>query len=325
MSTAIEGLLETLRSLRARLTRSKIRLDQPPLPAFGAIDRNTILRTLMSFTLDDAGAGELGAYAKEDCDRFLHTVGLVPERRLSLLEIGANPYFTSYMLRKFRPQAICRHTNYGGGPVGNGWQRVSLIGFDGKPATELFDYTNINLEEHTLPMADASLDVVLFCEVIEHLLNDPLRALAEIKRTLRPDGHLILTTPNVARLENVARLLAGDNIYDPYSGYGPYGRHNREYSRLELVRLLEFCGFTIETIFSANVHRDRAADYFPVKTIEPLVAARKADLGQYLFVRCRNTGPMPATRPTWLYRSYPAGQLTKSNLKRRFTIAASHR
>ncbi len=32
----------------------------------------------------------------------------------------------------------------------------------------------------------------------------------------------------VSRLENVCRMIAGVNIYDPYSGYRPYGRHNRE-------------------------------------------------------------------------------------------------
>ena len=36
---------------------------------------------------------------------------------------------------------------------------------------------------------------------------------------------------------------------------------------------------------------------------------RAADLGQYLFSRWRKTGPDPDKRPSWLYRSYPEGQL----------------
>ena len=268
------------------------------------------MKTLVSFALDGASSGELEGYAREDCERFIYTVDLVPEGRLDLIEIGANPYFTSYLLRKFRPQATQRYTNYFNGGIETRSQTASLTGFDGGAEVEAFEYLNVNLEEHVLPIEAGSLDVVLFCEVIEHMQNDPLRALSEIKRILRPNGHLVLTTPNVARLENVARLLAGSNIYDPYSGYGPYGRHNREYNRHELVQLLEFCGFEIEICFTADVHHNHANDIFPTRKIEPLVKARRGDLGQYLFVRCRNVGPMPVKKPTWLYRSYPIDQLT---------------
>jgi SAM-dependent methyltransferase len=104
-------------------------------------------------------------------------------------------------------------------------------------------------------------DVVLFCEILDHLLVDPVAALREIHRVLRPGGTLVLTTPNVARLESVARLLAGANIYDPYSGHGPYGRHNREYTMSELEQLLIAAGFVVDSAFSADVHPNDAYRY----------------------------------------------------------------
>ena len=302
-----------LRALRASRPGPDMRLPQPDLPKLGGLGKDVILKTLVSFALDGASSGELEGYAREDYERFIYTVDLVPEGRLGLLEIGANPYFTSYLLRKFRPQATHRYTNYFNGGIETRSQTANLTGFDGGAEVETFEYLNVNLEEHVLPIEAGSLDVVLFCEVIEHMQNDPLRALSEIKRILRPNGYLVLTTPNVARLENVARLLAGSNIYDPYSGYGPYGRHNREYNRHELVQLLEFCGFEIEICFTADVHHNHANDIFPVRKIKRLVEARRGDLGQYLFVRCRNVGPMPAKKPTWLYRSYPIDQLTDTS------------
>src|SRR3989440_9270321 len=69
-------------------------------------------------------------------------------------------------------------------------------------------------------------------------------------------------------LENVCRLIAGENIYDPYSGYGPYGRHNREYNRDELAKLLVFAGFEIEVLFSADVHESLAAHFACLEQVE---------------------------------------------------------
>ena len=78
--------------------------------------------------------------------------------------------------------------------------------------------------------------------------------LYEIHRILKSDGCLIITTPNALKLTNVLRLLTGKNIYDPYSGYGAYGRHNREYSLKELTHLLVECNYEITTVFAEDVH-----------------------------------------------------------------------
>jgi len=52
-----------------------------------------------------------------------------------------------------------------------------------------------------LPYEDASFDIVLLIEVIEHLENHRT-ALSELARILKPGGVLILTTPNIMRLNS---------------------------------------------------------------------------------------------------------------------------
>lgn len=282
--------------------------DCPPLPVPEGHTRAQILDSLISFALDGAPSGELEGYAREDCDRFLYTLDLVPERAASIVEVGANPYFTTALITKFRPHAQLTLLNYFNGPERTDSQSVAFKSFDGQGGERfIFEYANCNVEQHTVPLPDESQDVVLFCEVIEHLLDDPMRAVLELKRVLRPGGSMIITTPNVARLENVARLLAGANLYDPYSGYGAYGRHNREYTRQELTRLMTWCGFSEEVVFTADVHPNRAPEFFDLAKLSPLVQFRAADLGQYLFSRWRKTGPSPTKKPGWLYRSYPEG------------------
>ncbi len=46
-----------------------------------------------------------------------------------------------------------------------------------------------------LPLGDATVDVVMLPEVIEHL-PDPLQALIEARRVVKPTGRIVLTTPN---------------------------------------------------------------------------------------------------------------------------------
>jgi len=60
-----------------------------------------------------------------------------------------------------------------------------------------------------LPYADESFDLVVITEVIEHLENHRA-AIVDLARVLRPGGHLILTTPNIMRLDSrLGFMLSG--------------------------------------------------------------------------------------------------------------------
>ena len=288
------------------------RNHQPALPVPSGYTKDGILEALCSVSIDGSATGELRGYAMGDCERFLHTLNLVSEGSGDLLEIGGNPYFTTLLLRRFRPGYRLHVSNYFGHPAGEAKQRVRFDGFDGNADEFEIAYQSLNIEAWTFPYADEQLDVVLYCEVLEHMTNDPMHTLREISRVLKPGGVLVLTTPNAARLENVIAFIEGRNIYDPYSGYGPYGRHNREYTRHELHQLLMHCGFHCETSYTANVHPDIPAGVVDRREVDKLLGGirhREHDLGQYLFTRWKKAAACNSKRPAWLYRSYPAAEI----------------
>lgn len=292
---------------------------QPELPQLGGHTVDRLSAWLRSLAIDNSTGSELEGYLHEALHRVVYTVDMVPQSVTRALEIGANPYFMTTLMRTFRPCDLTL-TNFFSMPVESGTllsQQVSLAGWEGRDPSFEAKYHHLNIETDDFPFGNGQFDAVLFCEVIEHMTNDPLHALREIHRVLQPQGHLILTTPNVARLENVARLVSGTNLYDPYSGYGPYGRHNREYTRHELWRLLTHCGFEPEVMFTADVIPNVTASYRDARLLVPILTAdpgRVYDLGQYHFMRWRKAGPPDQRKPQWLYRSYPGDQLDPAAL-----------
>jgi SAM-dependent methyltransferase len=266
------------------------------------------VRDVMStFRIDGSAEGELQPYVDDALWRFLHTWGMVKDESGRLLELGANPYFITWLLREFTDLDLV-FANYFGGPSGLCKQLLELRS-RGETQSIPLDYHSFNLEEEAFPFETSSFEVVVFCEIIEHLLMNPLHCLREIHRILVPGGLLVLSTPNVSRLGNVLSMVEGVNIYDPYSGHGPYGRHNREFNRHELHRLLEFAGFDIPNSFTADAHpsHDRGRASYP--GVAPLVVGRSNDLGQYVFVSARATGTPRTGLPTMLYRSWPADEM----------------
>jgi SAM-dependent methyltransferase len=282
----------------------------PPLPLPAGESERSIMDLFASVRLEGAPAEEMHNYWSQDWRRFVYTLDLARSCRGECLELGANPYYTTLLLEHFTELNLTLSNYFSDRFAGPMQQAMTCRNpITGENADHVWTFSHFNMERDDFPFRDEQFDLVMFCEIIEHLQTDPVAVLRQIKRILKPSGHLILTTPNVARLENVCRMIAGENIYDPYSGYGAYGRHNREYNRHELVLLLDHCGFDIDAMFSADVHENVADRYTPTTEIISLVKHREHDLGQYLFVRALNARPAKTKRPGWLYRSYPPGEL----------------
>lgn len=102
-----------------------------------------------------------------------------------------------------------------------------------------------------LPLAEASMDLVLSFEVLEHVPNEDA-ALREILRVLKPGGELILSVPNKGWLFEThgahLPLLPWNRV--PFFSWLPHFIHRRFakariYRKRDIVRLLQRHGFEI--------------------------------------------------------------------------------
>jgi SAM-dependent methyltransferase len=102
-----------------------------------------------------------------------------------------------------RDGALTRAYAEGNEIVGVDADREALAG-----AAELGIETRWADLDAPLPFEDASFDVVVAGELLEHL-RDPRRLVAEARRVLRPGGVFVASVPNAYRLKNRLRFLLG--------------------------------------------------------------------------------------------------------------------
>jgi ubiquinone/menaquinone biosynthesis C-methylase UbiE len=102
---------------------------------------------------------------------------------LRLLDAGAGEQ---------RNRQYCRHLEY----VSQDFCQYRGDGDGSALQTGAWDTTKIDLVSDIteIPVADQSFDVVLCTEVLEHI-PDPLAAIREFSRVLKPGGVLVLTAP----------------------------------------------------------------------------------------------------------------------------------
>jgi SAM-dependent methyltransferase len=137
-----------------------------------------------------------------------------------------------------------------GAAIGLFVERAQAIGWDAQgvePSAWAARYAREILHQPvktaTLEQAEfapGSLDVVTMWEVIEHL-PDPRATLRHIAAVLKPGGLLALSTPDAG--SRVARLMGRR-----WPGWKKIPEHLFFFDRSTLRRLLEECGFRVETM-----------------------------------------------------------------------------
>ena len=238
------------------------------------------------------------AYFDAHFDRLLRTFSLVPAGPGRALELGSYLYGAATLDRVLGYTDV-RGAYYRATP---GCDRKSLQ-ISGEPEftcdIDLFD-----AEQHIYPYADGSVDLVLCCELIEHLILDPMHLLFECHRVLAEGGLLLLTTPNVASYTSVACALHGSRNPQVFSAYPAAGNrdtpHVREYTPRELSDAVVAAGFETEALFT-----ERGEDRDEGTWVKELLQREGFDTamrGEQIYCMARKRGALPRERyPDWLY------------------------
>lgn len=121
---------------------------------------------------------------------------------------------------------------------------------DGIP--EQFKLTEIICQKVDLnkdfPFNNSEFDVVILGDVIEHLEN-PWHAIRESYRVLKPDGKLIISTPNILSIMARIHFLIHGEFWLFYQDKRPFP-HITPLSYPLLEKILTTCGFKISRILS---------------------------------------------------------------------------
>lgn len=156
-------------------------------------------------------------------------------------------YHRVFQMAKVQPHGRVLDIGCGAGPGLRYLERhnvqaigVDLIHYPLQQAQKMVASTDLVQAdvEYTLPFADASIDIVLMSELIEHLRNGrPM--IFECARVLRPGGYIIVTTPNLWDIRRTLAPLLGNT----WSG-DTDPTHVNLYTPIRLVDDLTSAGFT---------------------------------------------------------------------------------
>ncbi len=219
----------------------------------------------------------------------------------SILEMGAYMQITPAL-----------HTKLGYGTVrGCYYGPTGRIDHRGVTSAEGAHFTcdidHFNAEQDPFPYPDGCFATVLCGELIEHLFYDPMHLMAEVNRVLKPGGHLVLTTPNVASLRAVSAILQGYqpgffNAYiRPAEGRETDARHNREYTPGEIRQLLHNAGFEVLRLETGPFRDEPQPEYAWVRHLLDSYHLDISLRGECIYAVGRKTASVRERYPAWLY------------------------
>ena len=192
---------------------------------------------------DDAGFVEIpvaGRYCSECCEdvkrlsndyplwRLLprkDLIDLVEGENLTILDCGCDTGYTMQALERL------------------GHTVVGLDKQDNRIVSKDSYFERAGLEWRSYIEVPCSFDIIIMGDVLEHL-SDPKCTLKALWHWLKPEGSLILSTPNIGWIGAVLRIANQDFTRDDD---GTFDRDHRQFFTMKsLIELVESAGFHVD-------------------------------------------------------------------------------
>lgn len=119
----------------------------------------------------------------------------------------------------------------------------------------LFKVNNIELDPFPWEL---TFDIIIFTEVLEHLNYHPLTTLKKMHKLLSKKGRLYISTPDASEWGRVTKYYSHlDHIPAPKLGMSVIDDHVYQYTKEELISLIDRSGYRIEKLAYASGVVDR--------------------------------------------------------------------
>lgn len=205
-------------------------------------------------------------------DDIRQTTARMPEGG-SVLDLGAYPFCV--------PETLAR--------LGYNVTAAGLSTGDHNDLDLSFDIIEVDCDREPLPFPDKHFDAVIFSEIFEHLYVNPLRAIEEIHRVLKPGGFIYLTTPNALGLRRLVRTAQrgtlADDAYNMLKGIKAGGviGHYREYTPREIDRIIRMTGFSKVETTTVNPYRKQFVETWFWRIITALLPKMRENITTIAF------------------------------------------
>ncbi len=240
------------------------------------------------------------AYFAAHSVRLIRTLQLIPRGagNSRILELGCYMQITPAL------RGLLGYGEVRGAYMGSagGWHRSTVTADDGEEFTCTIDLFNCEVDR--FPYANESFDTIVCCELLEHLEKDPMHMMSEIHRVLKPNGTLVLTTPNAVSLRALRAILLGihPNLFSKYviPTLLPETRHAREYTPKELLRLFADSGFSVQYVDTTPYGERRGGYKWITRAIGYLKSFTRLR-EDCVYLVGQKTNAVGTRYPSWLY------------------------
>ena len=269
-------------------------------PPWGGERSQPTLEYLQGWAVSEASAGYLNTHST----RLLKTLEITPPGSADdrVLEMGAYLQITP-ALRNQLGYGEVRGCYYG--KLGRSDHR-SVTSAEGE--TFQCEIDHFDAEKDVFPYPDGHFATVICGELIEHLFADPMHLMSEVNRILKPGGHLVLTTPNIAALRGIAGILQGYHpgffhaYIRPAEGTGEVdARHNREYAPREIHQLLENSGFEVTRLETGEFRDEPHPEFGWILHLLERYRLSTELRGDGIYAVGKKIGAVRERYPAWLY------------------------